>query len=175
MFRKIKIPDNPLIAEALYLAGYIERMGTGTSDIYRLASLNGLSEPKFIQAEEFKTIIYRPDYQFNTKHSDQLTDQLTDQPTDQPTDQLITEEIRRILILLEQQDRKRQELMDMLDLWHRLNFMDNYINPAVSKGLIELTEPNVPNHPNQKYRLTAMGRKQFDEEMSGKKKKKGKK
>ncbi|HMP31369.1 MAG TPA: DUF4062 domain-containing protein, partial [Saprospiraceae bacterium] len=52
------VPYNPLIADALYLAGYIERMGTGTSDIYRLAAFNGLAEPKFIQAEEFKTIIY---------------------------------------------------------------------------------------------------------------------
>lgn len=42
------------------LKGYIERMGTGTADIVRLAKENNLQEPVFEQNEDFKTTIYRP-------------------------------------------------------------------------------------------------------------------
>lgn len=53
------IPANPLLAEPMYLAGYIERMGTGTGDIIRLCDEAGLNEPEFIQDEDFKTVIWR--------------------------------------------------------------------------------------------------------------------
>jgi len=48
------IPANPLMAEPMYLAGYIERLGTGTSDMVRIAASAGLKEPEFLQAEDFK-------------------------------------------------------------------------------------------------------------------------
>ena len=54
------IPTNPLLAEPMYLAGAIERMGTGTGDIIRQCSELGLKAPEFIQNEEFKVVIYRP-------------------------------------------------------------------------------------------------------------------
>jgi len=53
------IPANPLLAEPMYLAGFIERLGTGTGDIIRLCAAKNLKEPEFIQEENFKTIIWR--------------------------------------------------------------------------------------------------------------------
>ncbi|HNZ54165.1 MAG TPA: DUF4062 domain-containing protein, partial [bacterium] len=53
------IPGNPLIAEPMYLSGYIERMGTGTREIVKLCNEEGLKEPEFIQEEMFRTIIWR--------------------------------------------------------------------------------------------------------------------
>jgi predicted HTH transcriptional regulator len=53
------IPANPLLAEPMYLAGYIERMGTGTGDIIRLCINQKLKEPEFRQEEEFITTIWR--------------------------------------------------------------------------------------------------------------------
>ncbi len=41
------IPFNPLIAESLYLAGYIERVGSGTQAMIRLCLEAGLSEPSY--------------------------------------------------------------------------------------------------------------------------------
>ena len=44
------IPANLLLAEPMYLAGYIERIGTGTGDIIRWCKGAGLpKEPEFIQ------------------------------------------------------------------------------------------------------------------------------
>jgi len=54
------VPFNPLLAEPMYLKGYIERMGTGTADIVRIAREHNLKEPEFVQQEDFKTIIFRP-------------------------------------------------------------------------------------------------------------------
>lgn len=47
------VPANPLLAEPMYLKGYIERLGTGTSDIVRIARANGLKEPEFEQDDTF--------------------------------------------------------------------------------------------------------------------------
>lgn len=54
------VPANPLLAEPMYLKGYIERLGTGTADIMRIAKENNLPAPDFEQNDDFKTIIYRP-------------------------------------------------------------------------------------------------------------------
>ena len=54
-------------------------------------------------------------------------------------------------------ENSKKELMERLHLNGRRNFMDNYINPALQEGFIEATQPNSPNSPTQKYRLTQKG------------------
>ena len=54
------VPANPLLAEPMYLAAYIERLGTGTTDMLDFAKNAKLPEPKFIQEDMFRTIVYRP-------------------------------------------------------------------------------------------------------------------
>ena len=54
------VPANPLLAEPMYLAGYIERMGTGTRDMIRRCIEAGLPEPEFTASGEFRTIVRRP-------------------------------------------------------------------------------------------------------------------
>jgi hypothetical protein len=48
--------------------------------------------------------------------------------------------------------------MTRLKLSHRPTFRANYLNPALTTGLIERTIPDKPNSRLQKYRLTAKGR-----------------
>ncbi|MGD9159508.1 MAG: ATP-binding protein [Desulfobacteraceae bacterium] len=43
------IPNNPLIAESLYLTGYIEKAGSGTQKMIKLCKDAGLPEPEFRQ------------------------------------------------------------------------------------------------------------------------------
>lgn len=52
-------PANPLLAEAMFLAEYIERMGTGTLDMIRRCREAGLPEPEFRIEEMFKVTIRR--------------------------------------------------------------------------------------------------------------------
>lgn len=55
-------------------------------------------------------------------------------------------------------EMKRLEVQKALDLKHEDYFRANYLLPAINEGYIELTYPNSPNHPHQKYRLTEMGK-----------------
>ena len=139
-------PTNPLIAEPLYLTGYIERLGTGIPDMINLSIKAGLREPDFKQDDVFKTIIWR--------HK-QVTEQVTEQVTGQVTEQ-VSETIRRIVLVMSG-EVKRIEIQDMLELKHRENFIENYLNPAIKDKFIELTIPDKPNSPKQKYRLTEKG------------------
>jgi len=52
-------PNNPLIANSLYLAGYAERLGTGTADIIKQCLAIGLKPPTFSQTDNFRTIFWR--------------------------------------------------------------------------------------------------------------------
>lgn len=51
-----------------------------------------------------------------------------------------------------------KELMERLNLRHRVHFLTRYITPALEKGLIVPLYPESPRHPRQKYRLTDKGR-----------------
>lgn len=53
------IPGNPLLARPLYLADYIERMGTGTVDMIRRCAAAGLPEPEFSLTDGFVTTVRR--------------------------------------------------------------------------------------------------------------------
>ena len=54
---------------------------------------------------------------------------------------------------------KRSEIQNKLKLSHDDYFRINYILPALELKIIEMTIPDIPNSPNQKYRLTESGKK----------------
>jgi len=144
------VPANPLLAEPLYLAGYIERMGTGTTDMVRKSVEAGLAEPQFIQSEDFRSIVFRPG-----------TPEATPQVTPQVTDELqqkfrsTSVEVRKLVTIMAG-ELKRLEIQHRLELSHEGNFRENYLEPALNEELIEMIYPQ-RNHPNQKYRLTPKG------------------
>lgn len=50
-----------------------------------------------------------------------------------------------------------KQMMERMNLKHRPNFIDNYLNPAITDGYIHLLYPDKPHHPRQKYLLTVKG------------------
>jgi predicted HTH transcriptional regulator len=143
-------PTNPLLAECMYQTGYIERFGTGTLEIIRLSDEAHLHEPDFNIDEGFKVVLWRP--------SVAITDQVPTKyrpSTDQVTDH-VDELIQRLVLVLSK-PKSRPELMEALDLRHNGNFRDNYLRPAMESGFVEMTDPNSPNSPKQRYRLTTKG------------------
>ena len=149
------IPANPLLAEPMYLAGYIERLGTGTGDIIRLCQEEGLKEPEFIQEENFKTIIWRTLNTTEETISQQATGEATGEVTGEVTGEAI-ESVKRIVLVLDG-EMKRIDIQEALELKHQENFRDNYLQPSIESKCIEMTYPDSPNHPNQHYRLTTKG------------------
>ena len=64
-----------------------------------------------------------------------------------------------LLVVLEGKDaQKAAELMASLELQHKPTFRNNYLHPALAAELIEMTQPDSPRSPSQKYRLTAKGK-----------------
>ena len=49
----------------------------------------------------------------------------------------------------------RTELMAALGLRDRVGFKYTYLDPALEAGLIEMTQPDSPHSPTQKYRLAS--------------------
>ena len=50
-----------------------------------------------------------------------------------------------------------RQLMEICGLKHRPTFIENYITPAISTGIVRLLYPDKPKHPRQKYLLTVKG------------------
>ncbi len=138
------VPANPLLAEPMYLAGYIERLGTGTSDMLRLSVAAGLKEPEFIQDEMFKAILYRTG-------TEQAAEQV---PNKYRTS---TEQVKNLILNFTEGEMSLKEIMDSLNLKHRPTLLYNYLKPVLELELVELKFPETPNSPKQKYRLTAKG------------------
>jgi predicted HTH transcriptional regulator len=132
------IPVNPLIAEPLYLAGTIERMGTGTEEIIDKCKQAGLKEPEFVEEESFTTTLWR-----NVPVEDTVTPQVTPQ-------------VGELVDVLEG-DMNRQEIQSVLNLLDRKYFRLNYLKLALEQDIIEMTIPDKPNSRLQKYRLTQKG------------------
>jgi fido (protein-threonine AMPylation protein) len=51
------------------------------------------------------------------------------------------------------------DMMVALKLGGRRNFLEKYLTPSIELGLVEMTQPNSPRSPTQKYRLTAKGQR----------------
>lgn len=56
----------------------------------------------------------------------------------------------------------RKEIQQILGLKHEGNFRENYLEPAIELGLIEMKYPGSPNHPQQKYLITEKGKELLD-------------
>jgi ATP-dependent DNA helicase RecG len=143
-------PANPLIAEPLYLAQYIERMGTGTGDMIERCVAHGLPEPTFALTDGFVTTIWRKP-ELALAHVEGKTDPATHQVTLQVTPQ-VTPQVAQLLAVMKG-DMSRAQLMAAVGLKDRGTFSENYLEPALAAELIERTLPGSPKSPTQKYRI----------------------
>lgn len=163
-------PANPRLAECMYQCGYIERFGTGTLDMIRLSAEAKLHEPNFATDEGFTVVLWRPAAgQVPGKHrpgTDQVTDQVDDNQGSKgdrastvqvPGKYRASREVERVVLVLEN-EMKRSEIQEMLELKHRDSFVENYLQPALNEAFVEMTIPEKPNSSLQRYRLTARGK-----------------
>ncbi|TAH35596.1 MAG: DUF4062 domain-containing protein [Planctomycetota bacterium] len=133
------IPHNPLIAEPLFLAGYIEKAGTGTLDMIARLREAGLPEPEFRQdGGTFVQALRRPTVAATPEVAPEVTPEVR---------------LARILV----GEMTRQQLQEALRLKDDEHFRKAYLQPALEAGLIEMTIPDKPRSSKQRYRLTPEG------------------
>ncbi|PYJ51280.1 MAG: transcriptional regulator [Verrucomicrobia bacterium] len=141
------IPRNPLLAEPLFLARYIERAGTGTLDMIARCREAGLKQPEFRQdGSQFVQTLWR--WGLTLEVIPEVTREVTPE---------VTPEVARLLPLAVR-PASRQELQRALSLRDDEHFRIAYLLPAIAAGYLEMTIPEKPTSRLQKYRLTEKGR-----------------
>lgn len=150
---------NPVIARVFKELHLIEQWGTGVRRIFAEARELKLPEPKIeeialrLRFTIFLAKPHTPSPKTGKKHPKQAATDTTEQATEQ-----VTEQVKRLLAVLKSKELGRGKAMQALGIKHRPTFLYDYLRPALSDGLIEMTQPDSPTSPTQRYRLTESGR-----------------
>ena len=145
------IPVNPILARPVYLAGYIEQLGTGTTDLIKRCQDLGLRRPEFRQDENFLSILWR-----KNAGKDDATGHATGHETGHETDHEKTT-IRRIVMAIGRQTLTRKDIMEKLSLKGRDNFRKGYLEPSMLGGYVAQLYPSSAKRRDQAYYLTQKG------------------
>ena len=146
---------NPVIARVFKELGLIEQWGTGVRRIFAEAQELGLPEPKIEEiALRLRFTVYLAEPHFIQAGKQEVqaipaTEQVAEQ---------VTEQVKRLLSILKDKELGSKEAMLTLGLQHRPTFLYDYLQPSLSSGLVEMTQPDSPKSPTQKYRLTERGK-----------------
>ena len=128
----ISVLRNPDIAHVLYLRGLMEKAGRGSMQIIKECRKAGLPAPTWVSSENLGVTI--------TFTAPQVTPQAL-----------------RLTALLDY-EMSAAELMEALHIKDRKHFRETYLIPAMDGDFIEMTIPERPSSPLQKYRVTETGR-----------------
>ena len=69
----------------------------------------------------------------------------------------VKEQVKKLVLALGKDTKKREELMQLLQLAGRRNFKQNYIDPSIDEGYMAMLYPEAPNRKDQAYYLTDKG------------------
>ena len=140
-------PNNPLIAEPLFLAKYIEKAGSGTVDMVNRCQKAGIRKPEFkIDGGFFILRIWRK----RAKGG-----QLESSTSPVPVQYQLLED--RILGLLKAGTLSVSFISKQLGQKRVSGQLKIVLKKLISEALIEFTIPDKPNSRLQKYRLTRQG------------------
>lgn len=148
---------NRRIGEFLKELDLTEGRSTGVPKILRAMQGNGSPPPEFESDEDRTYFLIRLPVHERAEREFPLGPQMGDQVRDQVGDQ-VTEHVRRLIGVLDA-ELGRDELQALLQLSGRRHFRMHYLAPAIEAGLVEMTDPDSPNSPRQRYRLTDRGKK----------------
>lgn len=144
-------PQNPLIANVLYKSEILESWGRGIGLMMSECRRVGIPEPEFHTDGSFVWVVFRYEEENTNKHPTS-TRQVPDK---YPTS---TRQVKTLVELIGEDMFSVKELMGLMQLKDRENFLNNYLNPAIEAGLVAPLYPENPKHPKQKYHLTEKGK-----------------
>ena len=69
------------------------------------------------------------------------------------------EQVQRLVNVIREDAYTVSDLLRLLHLTGRRNFVENYLKPAIEEGYVLRAYPDKPKHPNQRYYLSEKGLK----------------
>lgn len=147
---------NPVLADVMAQLDYMEKRGSGLKKICNatreLESYKEERKPQFKSSPaQFMTVIYSMEYELGTRKD-------TSEGTSRGQ---VRGHVARLLGVMKEELSVR-EMMDKMEFKSRDKFLANYLAPALEAGLVEMTQPDSPKSPTQKYRMTEAGRKMLE-------------
>ena len=138
-------PHNPLIAEPMFLKGYIEKAGTGTEDIISKCVNYGLDKPEFHQDSDFKVTVWRKQVDQKTIEMGKKTDEMTEEIPQ------VSQKKDEVSQKIEQLSQKAQQLSQKMSyrtiegIFYAIN-NDAYVSIKVISSLCECTDKTVKRY-----------------------------
>ena len=153
------VPRNPLLFGMLYRMGLVEQVGSGIIRIRGLCREYGVTEPRIEVDDNWVTLVFeRKTEMVDLKEDGEVGTKLgpsRDQAGTKPALSRHQAEILHKCFV----DTGISELMTITGRKNRTKFRDQVLGPLLEAGLIEMTIPDKPTSPKQRYRLTEKGRR----------------
>ncbi len=144
-------PQNLIIANVLYKSEILESWGRGIGLMINECRRVGIPEPEFHTDGNAVWVVFH-----YTQHTVGQAPTVTPQlPHSNPT---VTPQLEKALVAIADNTSSAKEIMNLMGLKDKRNFLETYIYPAIELNLVEAIYPDSPKHPKQKYRLTEKGK-----------------
>jgi len=147
-------PPNPLIAGAFHRTGAVEVWGRGTNRVIEECLRHGIAAPTFEERGGAVVVTFRAEITPGTRQGP-------------GRDQVGTKSglsRDQVSVLASASEPKAvAELMAQAGRTNRTKFRDQVLRPLLDAGWLEMTIPDKPNSPKQRYRTTPAGAKALEE------------
>lgn len=139
---------NPLISGAFHRTGAVEVWGRGTNRVIEACRAYGIAPPEFSEQAGVVTVTFRAAVGPEVAKG---------RSWDQAGTKLGLSRDQAQLLEMAAIPRSLQELMEPSGRTNRTKFRDQVLSPLLEAGLLEMTIPDKPRSPQQRYRTTPAG------------------
>ena len=140
------VPTNPVLAHPIYLAGYKERMGTGTTDIIEQCEAMGLPTPTFKQDSFFQVTLYR-------KQQDNRRDQkeIEESKSAKPAVPFELNTKQRLVCVYCRLPRTSRQILNHIGVSYHSTNIKKYVNDLVDAKLLRVVNGDNRNSKDVMY------------------------
>ena len=142
-------PPNPLIAGAFHRTGAVEVWGRGTNRVIDECLRHGIEAPTFEERGGALLVTFRAEIVPGA--GEHVAPQVTPHVAPQVTPHVAA-------VLREARSpASRDDLLTSAGLKDRVHFLRAYLQPLLDAGWLEMTIPDKPRSPKQRYKTTPAG------------------
>ena len=146
-------PQNPIIADALFMTAFLESWGTGVNRMVEACKAVGLPEPEYGTDGAFVWITFKRPSSNVSPVTNPVTDSVTNTVTSSVTSsvtQSLSDKQKEVLAFCIV-PRSSREILNHIKVTYQYKNRIKFIISLIDIGLLERTIPDKPNDLRQKY------------------------